>query len=272
MNILILENMDRLEFEISDYIKQKFIGDDVDVIYRVDKASLETLQEKISKADIICFQSILGGNSQKSLNDISLLLLRMKWFKEIRILHSSQHLTDVLNFRIDNAVKEFIKDLMGFGMTLKEIFYEAYEDVRHDKDFFKKIDYFFDDVEIKIYKDVQETFFIPQRIPYIKTYRKSCYEQQPYFVPKEDLSKIPDILINYYEEIVKNNKILLGEIPKEKSFKKEFGHHWEKFLDEIWSMFEYRIDCNENIETEESNEILEFSNKSLQIIKKLRKL
>lgn len=264
--------MNRLEFEISAYIKQKFEKDDVDIIYSVDKESLVTLQEKISKADIICFQSILGENSQKSLNDISLLLLKMKWFKEIRILHGGQHLTDDLNFKVDGVVKTFIKDLMSFGMVVKEIFYEAYEDIRHDKDSFKKIDYFFDDVEIKIYKEIEETFFIPQRIPYIKTFRKSCYEQQPFFVAKEDLSKIPDILINYYEGMIKEKKILLGELPKEKSFKKEFGNNWGDFLDEIEAMFEWRIECSRDDNTEDAYERLIFNENSLKIINKLRKL
>lgn len=260
MNILILENLDRLEFELSAYIREKFEDDDVEILYRVSDLELDVIKEAVSKADVICFQTMMQENSEKILNDISLLLLRMKWFKEVRVLHGGQHFCDILNFRIDSAVKVFIKDLMSFGLIVKEIFYEEYEDLKSNRQYFKKFNYFFDEVEIKIYKEIEETFFISQRIPYIKTFRKSCYELQPFFCDKEDLKVIPDALIDYHKKKIGKVK---KEI-KELTFKKEFGNDWEDFLDEIEAVFEYRIGGKFVDE--------EFNNKCLQIIDKLRKL
>jgi len=260
MNVLILENLDRLEFELSAYIREKFKNDDVEILYRVSDLELDVIKEAVSKADIICFQTMMQENSEKVLNDVALLLLRMKWFKEVRILHSSQHFTDILNFHIDGAVKEFIKDLMSFGLVVKEIFYEGYENTKNKNEYFKKIDYFFDDVEIKVYKDIEETFFISQRIPYIKTFRKSCYELHPFFCDKEDLKIIPDLLIDYYKKKIKKAK---KEV-KELTFKQEFKNDWEDFLDEIEGVFEYRIG-GEYVDEE-------FNDTCLKIINKLRKL
>lgn len=260
MNILILENLDQLEFELSAYIREKFENDNVEILYRVSDLELDVIKEAVSKADVICFQTMMQENSEKILNDISLLLLRMKWFKEVRVLHGGQHFTDILNFRIDSAVKVFIKDLMSFGLIVKEIFYEAYEDRRFENSSWRKFNYFFDEVEIKIYKEIEETFFISQRIPYIKTFRKSRYELQPFFCDREELKIIPDLLIDYYKKNIKRDK---QEI-KKLTFKKEFGNDWENFLDEIEGVFEYRIGGKFVDE--------EFNNKCLKIIDKLRKL
>lgn len=216
MKILVLENVNSLDDQISMYIQKEHAEDDITIIYRVhDKSDLE-LTEALGNCDMLLMQSTFYDVDQ--LRKFLSIIPKFKNIKETRIIftytnkgntnkllsyiHESVCRKEIIEFVENNRVKEILCDTftndkapgqeyfskLDMVYDIIPLFYnKKYDTVWHERkpDFYKSIEF--------IYKKVKKDKSVCKI--------ENCFEKSDYAIFK-DIIKETKAGLNYNIEIL----------------------------------------------------------------------
>ncbi len=196
-NILVLENVSDLDFEMGRYLRLEHDNDNVEVLVNLSRVSKEKLHKELLKADCLCVQSLFTNRDQ--LKEFVFMLGAYPNIKDIRIIHgytsaaNPNRLLQLLNFDTEGYYKQIVE--LVKTRKVSEIFCRTVEDTGKEKSkFFKNLELQYDIVPLYVNYDEFPTLGLiwheKQPCPdknSLKYYKKVKNKKEKSVEPKEGL-------------------------------------------------------------------------------------
>jgi hypothetical protein len=239
MKVLVLENVRKLDEEISSYLKKFHSNDDVKILYSLNDIEQAELFAELSNCDIICLQSIFYDREQ--LKMFLSLLPKFKNIKEINIIFGlnnpadNNQLLTLLNNdskEIKQLIIELLKSIKVNEILCKTVITEKREYFSQHEVLFDKVPLFYNEE----FKYIWHEFYpiIDRTGVQFKLYKKETVVKE-----KSNLINVLSIDSNDFEIFKEISKELRALIEHQKELCEdsknteliEEKNEWLKFLD-----------------------------------------
>jgi hypothetical protein len=221
MKLLVLENIDRLDDPLVNYLNKLEVenpGIEIDVIYnlmRIDKDNkheFDKLVNQIKACDKLVIQSTFDNKIQ--LSSFLNLFVKIGLSCEIHLLHTYQNLEGVF-FKLSQDEMDLLKILLN-RCKIFNVIYQAYEEGNSKRVYFKKYVYFYDSI-LMFFNKFLGTVINKRRVSFEPAIGDKHLEQKTIHINKEDTVIILNkddkhILFDYLQGIISHENRLIEEL------------------------------------------------------------